>query len=187
VVCVIIFGTLACLLVPAITRCSKKSTSMQCMCKARGIASALYTYVANWPDCTIEDPDFYVKLFGYPLSTERGWCDDKPPWYKPGTKRPTRSQVLASEVKDFVCPLDDDPELNAHGYPSSYRVHISPSHLRAKALERDADPTQIVLVSEIGNRHPIGGKTLGACYVFRDLHCELLERAPTAEPSPEKP
>jgi len=187
VVCVITFGTLACLLIQALTMSSKKSATAQCMHKARWIAHAVLTYSANWPDCTIEDPDFYVKLFGYPLNTERGWCNDEPPWYTPGAKKPTQSQVYASEVKDFVCPVDTDPGLNTHGYPSSYRVHYSPRALRAMILDRDVKSSRLVLVSEIGNRHPIDNKTLGGFYVFADGHSELLERAPTAEPNREKP
>jgi len=46
---------------------------------------------------------------------------------------------------------------------------------------------ELLVVSEIGNRHPIDNETFGAFYVFADLHSELLERAPTAEPDREKP
>lgn len=187
VISCVLLGAMAFLVVQAFNMTATTSPSTQCPSKARSIAQALLTYSANWPDCTIEDPDFYVKLFGYPLNTERGWCNDKPPWYTPGAKKPTQSQVYASEVKDFVCPVDTDPGLNTHGYPSSYRVHYSPRALRAMILERDVKSSRLVLVSEIGNRHPIDNKTLGGFYVFADGHSELLERAPTAEPNREKP
>jgi len=120
VISCIILSVTTLLVVQAVNMPSRKAISAQCASKARSIARAIMDYAYAWPNCAIEDPDFYVRLLGHPLNTETGALGDEPPWFTPGAKKPTRSQVYASEVKDFVCPVDKEPALNAHGYPCSY-------------------------------------------------------------------
>jgi hypothetical protein len=76
-----------------------------------GIARAIFfntrAYATSWDGWTHPDPDYYVKLAGYPLRNEGppvGKCDP----------------VAAKLVKDFRCPLDNSPRLNRHGYYSSH-------------------------------------------------------------------
>ena len=143
----------------------------RCADRARAIATAMVTYRQaheEWP----VDPDYYVKLFGYRLRTEKGYYGEKPPWFGPRAPANTRSRDWAAGVDVFTCPLDNAPVINAHGIPSSYQVVASPQWTDADG--KPIDPSKVLVVTENERLHPLGVAS-ARHRAYADLHVELGE------------
>ena len=93
------------LAIPALWKAQESTYTRSCMSKARSIVALMRAYSTNWDGWTHPDPEYYVKLSGHPLKGETGY-----------------QRVRAARVKDFLCPLDDEPAKNRHGYPTSFEV-----------------------------------------------------------------
>lgn len=91
--------------IPSFSRAQALVSAQGCMTKARGIVASIRAYSAKWDGWTHSDPDYYVKLSGYPLKSEAGY-----------------ESVRMTQVKEFLCPLDEAPAKNSHGYPTSFQV-----------------------------------------------------------------
>ncbi|MDP6503900.1 MAG: hypothetical protein QF886_09805, partial [Planctomycetota bacterium] len=57
----------------------------ECRAIAMSIALAMRSYASNWDGMPHphHDCDYYIKQFGYRLSSETGYYSEEPPWYDP--------------------------------------------------------------------------------------------------------
>ena len=174
---------IASMLTPKTSVSRPRSKAMGCLSQARVIAGAMRAYASNWDGWTNPDPCYYVKEFGYKLSSESGYHDEDPPWYVPGAANPTRSQRRAESIREFRCPLDKRPILHAHGIPTSYQV-CAP-FTGYNIMDSRMNLNRVLAVAEVGERHPLRGrpgggerhplrdKPLAGCYVYADLSTTL--------------
>lgn len=176
IVLVILLLLVAVLGVPHFCSASGKALCMYCMSKARTIANVPRTYASNWDGWTHPDPTYYVKEFGYRLTSEPGYFEGEFPWYVPDAKTPTKSQVYASKVKDFRCPQDPAPALRAHGISSSYQV--MPVFAGGNIMNLGQSAPTTLVVAEVGERHPSEDVSRQGHYVYADLHATLGYKGP---------
>lgn len=149
------------------------SADTDCQGRARAIATAVLAYAHLYDGWTHPDPDYYVKLFGHRLSSEPGYYGENAPWYDAGAANPGPSQRYAAGIGDFCCPLDKIPGPNKHGICSSYQ--LAPGMAGVNLNSIPGDPMSILVVTEVGERHPKKGKKAkqkGYC-VYADLHVTL--------------
>ena len=121
----------------------------QCMATARGIVVSIRTYSLSWDGWTHPDPDYYVKLAGWPLKHEDRY-----------------SPSLIDRNRDFSCPVDQDPGLNNQGYRSSYDVMPA---FRGTNIGAINTPERILAVKERVPHHSLpkdGG--LAAVHAYAD-------------------
>jgi hypothetical protein len=152
----VILVILVILLVSSMGRCPCLPNRVRCLGNAKHMFASVRTYAAAWDGWTHPDPDYYVKLWQYPLSSEA----------------PPAGQYNAAQarlVKDFRCPSDKCPRLNAHGYYSSYRFLLPGCR-----LTDIQNPEKTPAVVEVGRRHPSdgvsGGYRSSFSVVFADGH-----------------
>lgn len=143
-------------LVPIARHVRMRSAESRCKSTMLKIAQAIKAYQDQWSGWHHPNPDYFIKLSGYRLSTEPGYFGEPPGWYQPSAPKPSRSQVYASQVRDFVCPLDTSPRENSHGYPMSYRVYSGFTGWSVL-------PQKFPVVFEIGKRHSQDGALVGLC------------------------
>jgi len=171
-VVVTIIAILAALIVPALQRAQAAAMSRQCMSRVRAIAGTIRAYASNWDSWTNADRDHFVKEFGYVLSTEQGYdAADTPGNWISNTDSVTYQRHL--RAKEFRCPVDEGPEPNTHGVPSSFRVSSSFAGQNLANLHGEAN--KILAVSEVGARHatPGGGDGQERHFVMADLSTTL--------------
>jgi len=149
------------------------SRDLGCKARARAIATAVLTYHQAW-EYWPGDTDYYVKLFGYRLSSEPGYYGEEPPWCGEGAQKGARSQAWAGGVTAFICPDDRNPPVNRHAIRSSYEVLAEPEWVDPKDGTAKK-PDRILLVREVGKRHRPEGKRSApqGYHVYADLHAEL--------------
>ena len=170
-VVVTIIAVLAALIVPALQKAQAAAMARQCMSRARSIAASIRAYASNWDGWTNIDRDYYVKEFGYKLSSELGyegeaagtWADDST----------TQSYQRHGMVGDFRCPVDEAPSRNSHAILSSYGV--SKFFAGTNVMNQTAAANRILAVKEVGKRHTVGGSQneLEAHYVMADMSTTL--------------
>ena len=150
--------------------------AVKCRRIARSIGFAIRNYASNWQGWYNPDPEYYVRDFGYRLSSETGYFDEAPPWYDPDATVPTRSQDHAANIDAFRCPVDGSPEINRHGIPSSYRV----MYPLMVGVAYPWTAAEIPFVLESGTRHSDREKapTRGGHCVFADMHVEVRDDVP---------
>ena len=171
-VVVTIIAILAALIVPALQKAQAAAMSRKCMSVARAIASSVRTYATGWNGWTNQDRDYYVKEFGYKLTTEEGYYGEAAnTWYDPVAVAPSQSQQRAATISDFSCPVDDSPGTNGHGVRSSYDVMSDFAGSNIFNMTGDANRT--LMVAELGKRHPAENDQTLRHFVYADLSVTL--------------
>ena len=148
--------------------------AVKCRTIARSIGFAIRNYASKWDGWVNSDPDYYVKDFGYRLSSETGYFGEDPPWYDADAPVPTKSQEHAANIDAFWCPADGSPEINRHGIPSSYQVVFV---FTGGMMSLPAGLEKVPVVVEPGTRHSDGRKmpTRGGHCVFADMSVEVRD------------
>ena len=174
-VVVTIIAVLAALIVPALQKAQAAAMARSCMSRARAIATSLRAYASNWEGWTNRDRDYYVKEFGYRLSTEAGYygtggTEAAGVWAADST---SQSFARHGTVGDFRCPVDEDPARNLHAIPSSFRVAKAFAGSNTANLRGQAN--KILAVKELGARHLIPGpdNAMDRHFVMADLSSTL--------------
>jgi len=155
-VVVTIIAILAALIVPALQRAQAAAMSRACMSRARAIGMSIRTYASGWDSWTNLDRNYFVKEFGYALSSEDGYVagDTAYNWISDTNSETYHRQQSAEE---FRCPVDEAPQTNSHGVPTSYKVASAFAGRNLATLQGEAN--RILAVSERGNkRHPTPGQ-----------------------------
>jgi prepilin-type N-terminal cleavage/methylation domain-containing protein len=172
IVVVTIIAILAALIVPALQRAQAAAMTRRCMGLAKAIASTARTYANSWNGYTNPDPDYFIKEYKYKLASEEGYFagDKAGQWYDPTGAKISQSQAYAARIRDFCCPVDNTPPVNAHGIPSSYRIMSTFAGMNV--MNTLVPTSQILVLREIGKRHPIPGQgsVLEGHLVFADMH-----------------
>ena len=181
-VVVTIIAILAALIVPALQKAQAKAMAMNCLSRAKSIATSVRTYASSWDGWTNPDPQYYVKLMGFridiPSSAGTGQetigylNNDAPGWASDST---TQSYRHAQSLGDLMCPVDESPRTTKHAIRSSYAVT---SFFAGDNIMNNQMPSnEILAVSEVGKRHPrsggAGGDVNDGHYVYADLHATL--------------
>lgn len=163
-VVVFIIMVLTAIIVPGIGYVQRAAVARKCLNTARQMAGVIQTYSSGNKGWTPFDSEYCVKLLGYKLNSEDGYFPgDGPGW----ADSATRSRDHARTLRDLWCPVDRDPPPTRHGVRSSYQVTVMGQNL----LGLD-DPSHVLLVRELGQRHP-GADGLAGHLVFADLHPQL--------------
>ena len=154
-VVVTIIAILAGMIVPMIQRAQAKAMANKCRAICKAIANSVYSYATRWDFNTSPDPGFYVKDFGYKLSSDHGY-----------------EAEVAATVEQFRCPVDDAPLTSTHGYPTSYS--LTSAFIDNNIGSIRGDTSDALMIVETGKRHPGSGKgTKERHYTFGDGHVEL--------------
>jgi len=119
------------LIVPAIIHYQTKAGLAACMSRGKAIAQAVQTYASENNGFTPTDEDYYVAILGYRVDypwsqgttwETKGYFGEPAGWASDTTSQSYRH---AQTIKDFTCPVDGSPDINLHGYKTSYRVGYS--------------------------------------------------------------
>jgi len=169
-VVVVIIAILAAIIVPALQKAQATAMTRRCVSIGTSIATTLRAYSLRWKGYTNPDRNYFVKEFGYKLSSESGYFagDDPYVWYDPQATAPSQSQRHAATIRDFCCPVEASPSLTTHGIPSSY-VAVGPA-VGGNMMNTLLEPSKTVIVGEMGDRHPGEGDSLENVIVFMDGH-----------------
>jgi len=169
----VIIAVLAAIIVPALQKAQAKAVTRRCMTIGTSIGTTIRAYSLRWKGYTHPDRDYYIKEFGYKLSSESGYVDGDDPyeWYEADATAPSPSQVHAANIKDFSCPIQSGIPINSHGIPSSYIV-VGPA-VGGNMMNTLLEPSKTPIVAEVGDRHPGEGESLENNIVFMDGHSVL--------------
>ena len=175
-VVVTIIAILAALIVPALQKAQAKSMSMRCLATGRSIAATLRAYASNWNGWTNSDTDYYVKEFGYNLTSDQGYFGE--PAGSWSTDTASQSYQHALRIRDFRCPVDEAPPNTGHIIPSSFGVTTFFAGRNIMNMTDEANRT--LAVRELGSkRHPAGGNDeMERNYIFADLSATLGYNGP---------
>jgi prepilin-type N-terminal cleavage/methylation domain-containing protein len=176
-VVVVIISILAGLLLPILSKAQQQANARACLGKARVLATQLRTYSSQWEGYTPLDPESFLnKDKGYHTYNELGYEGEAAgTWYNYGSASGanlSESQKINAKVKDFLCPMDQNPLINKNGIPKSYQVASFYSGYNLSSLA--AEDSKTVVIGEIGRRHADeSGRKNEAYYTYGDMHVEL--------------
>ena len=171
-VVVTIIAVLAALIVPALQNAQAKAMTMKCLSKAKAIATSVRAYASSWGGWTHPDAhSVYIRDAGWRAAWEDGYFGEAAGAWATDTS--TQSyQHAVSKLRDYVCPVHEDPRLTRHAIASSYNA-VSPfTGSNIMNLTESADKT-LCVVEAGGNRHPSGEGETSRNFVYADLHATL--------------
>jgi prepilin-type N-terminal cleavage/methylation domain-containing protein len=176
-VVVVIIAILAGLLLPILAKAQAQANAKACLGKARVIATQLRTYSSQWEGYTPLDPEtFITRDKGYIAYGDKGYEGEAAgTWYNFGSAAGSdlsESQKKNAKVKDFLCPMDQNPLINKNGIAKSYQISSFYSGYNLSSLTSEDSKT--IAVGELGRRHiDSSGLKDEAYYCYGDLHLEL--------------
>ena len=157
-VVVAIIAVLAALIVPALQKAQTAAAARSCMAKIRGFPAAFRAYAASWDGWTNKNPDHYMSLIGFSISTEPAYYNPSisgaPPAFNPALFARTKSENAQS--KTLVCPVDGKPAESDNGVKTSYR--ISGDFVGANIMAMTGDANTILCGIERAALHPVPGE-----------------------------
>ncbi|MDP6116684.1 MAG: prepilin-type N-terminal cleavage/methylation domain-containing protein [Planctomycetota bacterium] len=176
-VVVVIIAILAGLLLPILAKAQQQANARACLGKERVLSTQIRTYSSQWEGYTPLDPEsFLTRDKGYRMYSEKGYDNEAAgTWCRYGSaggSNLSESQKINAKIKDFVCPMDQNPSVNKNGISKSYQIASLFSGYNLTSL--GAEDSKTVVIGEIGRRH-IGESGLKneAYYTYGDLHTEL--------------
>ena len=161
---------LAALIVPALQRAQARALTVKCISKAKAIASSIRSYAAANEGWTIPDAhSIYFRDAGYKLASEVGYFGEAPSTNWAADPTTQSYQYAVRELREFVCPADEDPRITRHAVPSSYTVVRPFTGLNVMDLTGSADRT-LCVVEAGGNRHHRSNGEASRVFVYADMH-----------------
>jgi len=174
-VVVTIIAILAALVVPALQKAQAKAMSMKCLSLGRAIAGTVRTYASNNEGWTNPDATHYMKDFGYILSDETGYDGDAACTWADDTSK--ASYNTAQRIRDFVCPVDENPTTSQHAIPTSYR--LTSAFAGRNIMNMTGEANRTLLLRETATKsHPVGNDVLERTYVMADMSASLGYNGP---------
>ena len=161
---------LAALIVPALQKAQAKALTVKCISKAKAIASSIRAYAAANEGWTIPDVHaMYIRDAGYKLASEVGYFGEAPSTNWAADPTTESYQYAVRDLREFVCPADEDPRISRHAVPSSYSVVRPFTGLNIMDLTGSADQT-LCVVEAGGNRHHKSNGDASRVFVYADMH-----------------